>query len=118
MDSDFRELDDWTTKLGRSGTLIMPLVDTAVRKAAADTVADAKALVPVRTGNLKNSISSRSTSGHNYVEAEIGPTANYGKYVEFGTSRQAPKPYLRPAFKRNTEALERALRSVTKDALK
>ncbi|KEI10525.1 hypothetical protein Z957_01975 [Clostridium sp. K25] len=89
----------------------------------------AKALAPVDTSNLKTSIN------HNIVvdklEAYIGTNADYAIYVEFGTGEFAengqgrkggwgyvdssgkfhftkgmkPKPYLRPAYRQNKQAL-------------
>lgn len=80
-------------------------VARAIAKTAHDIEADAKALAPVDTGNLKNSIS----TDVNGMSAEVGPTAEYGRYVEEGTSRNGPQPYLRPAFDRRLPALLHAI---------
>jgi HK97 gp10 family phage protein len=80
----------------------------ALAKTAADIEADAKSFVPVDTGNLRASIS-RTVSG---LVAEIGPTAAYGAYVEFGTSRQGPAAYMGPAFDRRAGGLEQALAQI------
>lgn len=68
-----------------------------VRKSAADLEAAAKMLAPVDTGNLRASIGTTMASA---TEAEIGPTANYGIYLEMGTSKMAPRPYMKPATDR------------------
>lgn len=68
--------------------------EMAVAKTAHDVLGTAETLVPVDTGYLKNSLSA-DVSG---LDAEIGPTAEYGGYVELGTSRMSPQPYLAPAF--------------------
>lgn len=47
----------------------------------------------VDTGRLRNSISHRVRD--DYVE--IGTNVEYGIYVEFGTSRMKPNPFLRSA---------------------
>jgi HK97 gp10 family phage protein len=56
----------------------------------------ARSIVPVRTGFLRDSIF------HQVVESDLnltfGATADYADYVEFGTSRMAARPYIRPAF--------------------
>lgn len=87
----------------------------AIAKTAHDIEADAKAIVPVDTGFLKNSI---STDVHrDSLSAEIGPTANYGRFVEEGTSRMGPQPYMRPAYDRRKEGLVQAIEQIIGDFL-
>mgnify|MGYP003616419519 CR=1 FL=1 len=71
-----------------------------VRKAALDTMADAKTLAPVDTGNLRNSITTDARQGD--LVAVVEATADYAAAVEFGID-QRPQPYMRPAQDRNTE---------------
>lgn len=83
-----------------------------IRKTAVDVERDAKAFAPVDTGNLKNSIGHsdlRRVGTSGTLEVEIGPTANYGGYVEWGTSRMAPRAYMGPALDRNTPAFVAAV---------
>lgn len=80
----------------------------ALAKTAHDIEADAKALAPVDTGYLKSSISSDIAGFH----AEIGPTADYGHFVENGTSRMSPQPYMRPAAARRIPGLRKAVLDV------
>ena len=77
-----------------------------ITKTAYDIAGDAKRLAPVDTGHLKSSIST-DVSGDR-LSAEIGPTADYGHYVEEGTSRMAGQPYLRPATDRRLPAMHKA----------
>ena len=72
-----------------------------VRKAALDTMADAKTLAPVDTGNLRNSITTDARQGD--LVAVVEATADYAAHQEFGTRFQRPQPYMRPAQDRNTE---------------
>jgi len=78
-----------------------------VSKAAHDVEANAKAVVPVRTGALKNSITTEFTSP---TRAVVAPHMDYAAYVEFGTRRQRAKPYMRPAAERVRPAFIEALR--------
>lgn len=85
-----------------------------------DVQADAQTGAPVDTGNLKNSISTDITDDG--LGFEVGPTAEYGDYVEQGTHGPYPienafgwgitvmhpgepaQPYMGPAFDRRMEA--------------
>lgn len=78
-----------------------------VRKTAFDTEADAKAFAPVDTGNLKNSITTHVTDGG--LTAGVVATASYAYYVEAGTSRMSPQPYMGPATDRNTPLFRQAM---------
>jgi HK97 gp10 family phage protein len=60
---------------------------------------EAKALCPVKTGTLRRSIITEiTTSTSTRAIASIGPTVDYGIYVEFGTRHMAAQPFMRPAF--------------------
>jgi HK97 gp10 family phage protein len=75
---------------------------TAVRKAAFAVERGAKIRAPVDTGNLRNSInvslSGSGLSAGDAIAAEVGPEANYGIFIELGTWKMAPQPFLGPAF--------------------
>ena len=43
------------------------------------------------------------------MTAEIGPTASYGVYVEYGTRRMSPQPYMGPALEANAPMFEKAI---------
>lgn len=76
-----------------------------VAKTAADISGSAAMNAPYRTGNLSNSIGYDLYS----LEAEIGPTASYGQFLEYGTSRMAPQPYMKPALEKHEGAFLQAL---------
>lgn len=108
MDIDALGINTLAADLGKAGARAVPLVAAVVAKTAADIEADAKLLCPVDTGNLRSSISAAVTS----LQAEIGPTAEYGAYVEFGTSTQAPAAYMGPALDRRGGDFEQAIAKV------
>lgn len=56
----------------------------------------AQDLVPVDTGRLRDSIRVTKVGSREYT---VGPgdEVEYAEYVEFGTSRMAAQPYMRPA---------------------
>ncbi len=78
-----------------------------VRAAAFAVEAHAKTRAPVRTGRLRNSI---TTDVVKPLEAIVGPGVKYGKFVEFGTRYMAPRPYLRPA----AEVVQKSLRNLAR----
>lgn len=109
MTADARQLTSLATDLTKAAKNVQPVASAAVRKTAADIIRDAQIAAPVRTGNLRNSITADIENYPSVVSAEVGPTAEYGAYVEFGTSKQAPQPYLGPAADRHVPILETAL---------
>lgn len=69
----------------------------------------AKKLCPVDTGRLRNSITHAISNNENAVY--VGTNVEYGRAVEFGTSRQKEQPYLRPAANDHKSQYQRILRS-------
>lgn len=62
----------------------------------------AKIYCPVDTGRLRNSIS-HATEEDGMV---IGTNVEYAPYVELGTSRMDPQPFLAPAIENNMDTYE------------
>jgi HK97 gp10 family phage protein len=99
------------------------LAATAVIKTLADIEGDAKNIVAVDTGYLKNSIS-REITADTFAGAggqfggEVGPTAFYGEFVEYGTSRMEPQPFMGPAFERRVPAFMAAMGKIPSLAFK
>ena len=68
----------------------------------------AKQRTPVRTGNLRNSITHMVEDGKEKA-AVIGTNVEYAPYVELGTSKQKPQPYLRPAIEDHVSEYQKIL---------
>lgn len=109
MSADASELKSFAADLTKASGRAQHMARQAVGKTAADITADAKKFAPYRTGNLRNSIGHDITYSSDATEAEIGPTANYAHYLEHGTSRMAPRPFLGPAFDRRVPGFEQAM---------
>lgn len=119
--SDFagaaRELRVISRQLAAAGPAAERLVAAAVLKTAADIEADAKRFAPVDTGYLRSSIS-REVSASAFAgsgsefKATIGPTANYGAFVEYGTWKMSPQPYMGPAFNRRAPGFVAAVERI------
>ena len=87
--------DDLTPTLRKMGDNIRVEVINALVEIAQRMVTDAGIIVPVRTGFLRSTIFSRISGS---LEVEIGASAPYAQFIEFGTFRMAAQPYLRPAI--------------------
>lgn len=73
----------------------------------------AREMAPVRTGRLRESISySRVKNGY-----QVGPTEFYGAFVELGTSRVGPRPFLIPAAEEVEPQFVEAMREAARQAL-
>ena len=96
MTADVHEWNRLAIDVGKAGVRIIPKARVILTKCLADGTRDAQAFCPVDTGNLRNSIGFEVRG----LEGEFGPTAEYGMYVEEGTSVMAPHAYVGPAFDR------------------
>lgn len=116
---DVSDINTLAASFDRGSKTIGQLAQVVVRKTAVDVTADAKALAPVDTGNERSSIgwSDLRTVGQSGVlEVEVGPTANYGVFLELGTSKMAPRAHLGPALDRRTPAFVQAMEQVAERA--
>ena len=104
--------------------LAWPAARRALRKGmrkGANVVRDeARAKAPVKTGNLKRKIRTRERSeqdGNMRFAVEVPRSAFYGRFLEYGTSKMAAKPFLRPAAEGKTEAAVTAMRDALAEAI-
>ncbi len=106
------DLNRLAVDLGAAGGQAAALARLAVRKTATDIRATAMTFVPVDTGNLRSSITWDAADSDDGAAAEVGPTAAYGAYVEYGTSTQAPQAYMGPAFDQHAGTLQDVLAQI------
>lgn len=108
--SGFDSLDKELSKL--SSRTESRIGKKALRAGAKPIVSDAKKNVTVETGDLKKSIGTQMMNPkRGKLEIRIGPrvgksaahSGHYGHIVEYGYGRQAPQPFLRPAFDTNNK---------------
>lgn len=99
MQVDVSEILEFADKVDKSGDQLAGQLVGAVTKAAAVGETVARAWAPVgATGNLRRSIETevqgtgRTAAG---VRAVIKAKVPYGWYVEAGTARQRPQPFMR-----------------------
>lgn len=84
----------------------------------AKMVTTARQFVPVLTGDLKKTIKqTEPVLGLGYVEFGFSAGddhVDYAKYVEFGTYKMRPQPYMRPAAASQSALLRKLLREAGK----
>lgn len=97
MSDGSAEMGRLAASLGAAGPRVGARAGDAMSKALRDIEAGATNRAPRDTGALANSVSHSYSRGGNTLRGEVGPTVNYGGFVERGTSRMRAQPYLRPA---------------------
>ena len=112
---DFSDLLKLSADLGKASAEVTRRAQVVVRKTAADIEASGKRNAPVDTGHLRGSISTTTSIGG--LSAEIGPTASYGAYVEFGTRRMRPQPFMGPAADQHFSEFTEAVARLSQDLL-
>ena len=95
--------------LSAAGRELVPIARVIIQKGVQDIKRDAQLAAPVDTGFLKGSITYETRILSTSVVGEVGPSAEYGAFVEYGTSRSGPQPYMGPAFARHAPLIEAAL---------
>jgi HK97 gp10 family phage protein len=91
---DAHEVHDLASDLRGAGAYVEERAPLVVSKVGHDMQATTMVNAPVDTGHLRASVSLDVVG----LGFDLGPTAEYGEYVELGTSRMAAEPYAGPAF--------------------
>lgn len=83
------------------------IVSEEIEKCCYEIQKEAKYLVPVDTGNLRNSI----TTEVNGLSGEVGTEVEYSIFVEYGTIHMSAQPFMIPALEDQTRGLEEKILS-------
>lgn len=96
-------------------------VDQKIMEASLIVERDAKDKAPVDTGRLRASITHRFKkvqNGNSY--GEVGTNVEYAPWLEYGTSKMSPHPFLTPALEENKATIHnmiiRAINKAEKEA--
>lgn len=77
------------------------LLEQAVMKASYDMEGRATKLCPVDTGRLRTTLREKfsiESDGKSMITITMIAGTDYAEFVEYGTSRQRPQPFIRPAI--------------------
>lgn len=67
------------------------------------------------TGNLRASIHYTIENDANNCKGIVGTDVEYGKHLEFGTSKMAPRPWLKPSLNKNKSFIKEKLKESLND---
>lgn len=96
-------LNRFTNKLKKA---IPEAAEETVKTACLSIEKDAKSIVPVDTGALRDSINTKIEKNGDDITGIVSTNQYYAGYVEHGTSKMAAKPYMKPAFDKNKDDIE------------
>jgi len=118
-------VDEILNRLQQIGANVSRLENKALKDAAEPVLEDAKVNAPIRTGKLKEGLKIsgiKNRDGTKYVLVGIDKSDSskifYGKFIEFGTSKMSPRPFLEPAYEKNKKEILERIKSTLKEGLK
>lgn len=89
----------------------------ALIKSAVLVQSESMIRTPVLTGRLRASHEFRVTGGGFGMQAEVGPTANYGIFVHEGTRFMRARPFLKQGAEASLNRIQDFFTKATQDAL-
>jgi HK97 gp10 family phage protein len=81
-----------------------------IRVGGQSAYTNAKAMAAVRTGHMRSTVYVKYDSDG--LGFELGALAPYTQFVEYGTSRMPPQPFLVPAFDQSVQISEFAINAM------
>ncbi len=105
MTCDIEGVEEFKSAIQRFDSTMQRRVHRQLASWAADVKAQARKLVPVKTGYLQSTIYAKISE---WV-AEIGAEATYALFVELGTRHMQAHPYLYPAIQEHLPRLEQII---------
>lgn len=103
-------LNELTVSLASAPARVKAGAAERVGQVLDNIVSTAQSIVAVQSGELQGSISRDEVAqGFGSVTGEAGPTARHGRFVEWGTYKDAPQAFMGPAMDRHTHELEEGL---------
>ncbi len=88
---------------------------SALDAAALLVLRSAQQKCPVRTGNLRASLTKEVSKDDLY--AVVGTKVHYAPYIEYGTRKMAPRAYLRPAYLEHEQDIRKMIHDAVLHAI-
>lgn len=113
MDALLSKLEEMATKTANN------ITNSALKAAAIPLLEDAKSTSSFadRSGNLREGLKIgdiKTKNGVKYIEIGIdkGDISKifYGKFIEWGTSKEAARPFLQPALEKNKDIVKEIIK--------
>lgn len=99
--------------LGTASVRVGAKVSSAVDESTTSVAQTAQNLAPVDTGELRSSITANDGTMSGTVEAGT----DHAFYVEFGTSKMPPQPFMGPALDAEEDPFVKAIEQALDDLL-
>ena len=109
-------MDELLARLQRTAQNVSEVKKKALMAGAEIIRDEIEARAPVDTGTLKNNIVT-DPKGDEYVDVGPDKDAYWAKWQEFGSTKQAAKPFIEPAFLTKRREAQAAMRDVIKEAI-
>jgi HK97 gp10 family phage protein len=104
MPIDVRQIVKFSSDLRNGRNRLGKQVADVVRQQARAVETAAKSRVPVQTGALRNSIhvTTEGSGVGSSIAASVTTDLRYAQFVEYGTGRGPPQPFMGPALDAQT----------------
>ena len=93
--------------LGELRRLLRGALLMALEKSAKEVKTEARSRVPVRTGKTRKSI--KYSTSRDEVKAYVGSEWFVARFLEEGTKKMRPRPWLKPAFENKKDYIHQAI---------
>jgi len=108
--------------LAATGEAAENVLDQAAKAGAQVTLRAARARCPVQSGRLRESLhlkesKTKKPAQRRAYQVSHGKEEYYGVFVELGTSKMSPRPFLRPAVDEEKRGIAQAINQAVLQAL-
>lgn len=118
MGVTIKGLSSLRAKLTKLEPVTRAAMSRGVQKGGLLVEGDAKLIVAVDTGELRDSLHTEVTTTPNSATATTGTNVEHGPYIELGTSKMSAQPFLQPALQKNKKPATKIVMNEIRKAYK